>query len=80
MVKITLTKEQVEAVVIELKRRYEDDCKEGEGYYSAADLTSVLIEKKQGAYSALMAIADNWPDVVDWLDEYFKKHGLYYGL
>ena len=76
MYKITLTKEQVEAVVIELKRRYEDDCKEGEGYYSATDLVSVLIEKKQGAYSALMAISSNWPDVVGWIDEYFEKYGL----
>lgn len=73
--KINITREQCEAVVIEIKRRHEADAMDA--YKYNYDLPrELLLGKQQGMWGTLMAISKNWPDVVRWLYEIWEEQGM----
>ena len=67
--KIAYTREQVEAVYDEVDRRLEMDIRDGyfynkQGNFQDAEYKDYRAAMLQGVYSALMATASNWSEVV----------------
>lgn len=74
--KVTLTREQVEAIYDELDRRMDFDIKEGD--IPANKPKWIAEERKsrlQGLYGTIMALVSNgnWRDIVWWIQDIEEK-------
>ncbi len=68
MTKFHFTQEHVEAVNAELNRRIESAIRNHE-FDTYAEAREAWKDMLQGAYSTFMVMADNWPEVVQIMDE-----------
>lgn len=82
MIRITYTREQVEAAYDELKRRVEGNVREYPETHNDEDMPeniyfNMCYDMTQGLYSVIMATATNWPEVVQWIPELETKRALW---
>lgn len=72
--KFLYTKDHIIDIVLEILRREEYDLHDNI-YLTYDELKEARKEKLQGAYSAVMVTAKNWPDCAQWFreaeEEYF---------
>jgi len=69
---MTITKENLEKIYDEVERRINIDIKSNV-LKTEREIKDTRSDMMQGVYSALMTIADNWEDVVWYIDEEEKK-------
>ena len=71
--KFLYTKDHIIDIVLEILRREEYDLHDNI-YLTYDELKEACEEKLQGAYSAVMKTAQNWPQCVDWFIEAEEKY------
>lgn len=69
---MTITKQNLEKIYDEVERRINIDIKSNV-LKTERENKDTRSDMMQGVYSALMTIADNWEDVVWYIDEEEKK-------
>ena len=73
--KMTYTRDMIEAIVREVIRRQEMDMKHGD-YDTYPEAHDGLLEKMQGAYGAVMVTSDDWPQCVRWFNEFENEYHI----
>lgn len=66
-----ISREQVSKCYDELERRIKMDV--AELHLTRRQMRDERIDMTQGLYGTLMALADNWPEVVGWTEEEEEK-------
>ena len=82
MKKLTLTRDQIEAIMAELKRRIDLDIEDGLMPNDRRYIRDEVSSRMQGVCGTIMAIVtdDNWQDIVWWLDDELDNLNKYYGI
>lgn len=65
-----LTKDEINRVYDEIERRTSKDIKDG-----TLQELGIFEHRQQGMFAALMALSDNWADVVFMIDEIERERG-----
>lgn len=81
MNKITLSKEQISAIMSEFQRRLDMDIKDGTVPLKWSFLRAEVATRMQGVYGTIMSLVpnENWRDIVWWLDEELERLYASYG-